>query len=75
MLCFQNCNWCTLHPAEIYSVTITLKQILLGIQDLLDNPNNNDPAQSEASVMLRENPEAYNKKILEQAKVFTAKYE
>jgi ubiquitin-protein ligase len=28
--------------------SITLKQVLLGIQDLLDNPNASDPAQSDA---------------------------
>jgi ubiquitin-conjugating enzyme E2 I len=28
--------------------TITIKQLLIGIQDLLDNPNPEDPAQAEA---------------------------
>jgi ubiquitin-conjugating enzyme E2 I len=64
-----------LDEAKDWRPAITLRQILLGIQDLLDNPNNNDPAQSEASLMLRDNPEAYNKRILEQAKKFAMKYE
>ena len=50
---------------------ITLKQVLMGIQDLLDSPNNNDPAQSEPSTLLRTNPEAYQRRIVEQTKRFT----
>jgi len=69
---------------------ITLKQILLGIQDLLDNvraccwcaaalrarltrgdqPNNKDPAQSEASMLLRSDVEAYQRRVKEQAARF-----
>ncbi len=43
--------------------TITLKQILLGIQDLLDNFNLNDPAQREAWTLCRTNRDEYEKKV------------
>jgi ubiquitin-conjugating enzyme E2 I len=33
---------------EDWKPSITVKQILLGIQDLLDNPNPNSPAQADA---------------------------
>jgi len=52
--------------------TISIKNILLGIQDLLDKPNNNDPAQSEPSLLLRSNMEEYNRRIREQTKAFTS---
>ena len=40
--------------------TITVQDILRGIQDLLSNPNLADPAQREAFVMARDNPAAYS---------------
>ena len=48
--------------------TITIKQILLGIQDLLDNPNLDDPAQREPFQMCKTNPSAYREKIREEAR-------
>mmetsp|Transcript_13825 Transcript_13825/g.46720 ORF Transcript_13825/g.46720 Transcript_13825/m.46720 type:complete len:161 (-) Transcript_13825:237-719(-) len=46
---------------------ITIKQMLLGIQDLLDNPNNSDPAQREPFQLLRDDPKAYKERIKAQA--------
>jgi ubiquitin-conjugating enzyme E2 I len=43
--------------------SLTLKQILLGIQDLLDDPNPNSPAQTEAYTLYRKDRAAYEKKI------------
>lgn len=37
-----------LNEDEDWKAAITVKQILLGIQDLLDNPNPHSPAQHEA---------------------------
>lgn len=37
-----------LNEAEDWRPAITIKQILLGIQELLDNPNEKSPAQEEA---------------------------
>ncbi|OAJ44919.1 hypothetical protein BDEG_28100 [Batrachochytrium dendrobatidis JEL423] len=45
---------------------ITLKQILLGIQDLLNDPNPNSPAQSDAYVLFKRDRAAYDKRIREQ---------
>lgn len=43
--------------------TITLKQVLLGIQDLLDSPNLHDPAQREAWLLCRSDRAAYEAKV------------
>ena len=39
------------------------KKILLGVQDLLDNPNIGDPAQSEPYQLYMNNKSAYEKKV------------
>ncbi|KAJ3073058.1 E2 SUMO-conjugating protein ubc9 [Podochytrium sp. JEL0797] len=46
---------------------ITVKQILLGIQDLLNDPNLNSPAQSDAYMLLKKDKVAYERKIKQQA--------
>ncbi|XP_055380640.1 SUMO-conjugating enzyme UBC9-like [Condylostylus longicornis] len=50
--------------------TITIKQILFGIQNLLNEPNIESPAQQEASCMYSKNIMEYNNRIREQAKEF-----
>lgn len=42
---------------------ITIKQILLGIQDLLDDPNPESPAQAEAYNLFKKDRPAYEKKV------------
>lgn len=42
---------------------ITIKQILLGIQDLLDDPNPESPAQAEAYNLFKKDRLAYEKKV------------
>ncbi len=59
-----------LNEAKAWKPSITLKQVLLGIQDLLDNPNNQDPAQSQANQLLRSDPAKYKEKIREQTRMF-----
>ncbi|CAK6450543.1 unnamed protein product [Pipistrellus nathusii] len=49
---------------------ITIKQILLGIQDLLDEPNTQDSAQAEASMLYGQNRAEYEKRVRAQAKKF-----
>lgn len=49
---------------------ITVKEILLGIQDLLINPNERDPAQAEAYNIYIRSREEYDRKVKEQAKRF-----
>ena len=53
--------------------TITVKQVLLGIQDLLDNPNLGDPAQREAFIMCRDDRANYIDKVKQLAKSYDPK--
>lgn len=53
---------------------ITIKDILLGIQDLLDSPNELDPAQAEPFQLFTTSKEAYDIKVREQAQQFTPQY-
>ena len=50
---------------------ITIKQILLGIQTLLDNPNALSPAQQEAYTLFMSNKPEYTRRVKEQAKAYT----
>jgi ubiquitin-conjugating enzyme E2 I len=50
-----------------WSPAITIKQVLLGIQDMLDNPNNMDPAHREASMCYSRSRAEYKKRIRQQA--------
>eukprot|EP00042_Codosiga_hollandica_P021944 m.78725 g.78725 ORF g.78725 m.78725 type:complete len:160 (+) comp50596_c0_seq1:38-517(+) len=49
---------------------VTIKQILLGIQDLLNNPNPLDPAQADAYTIYMKDRTQYDAKVKEQAKRF-----
>lgn len=51
---------------------ITIKQILLGIQELLNAPNIDDPAQAEAYTVYRQDKDSYHDKVKEQARKFAA---
>ena len=46
---------------------MTIKQILLGVQDLLDSPNMRDPAQQEAYDQLNRSKATYEKRVRAQA--------
>jgi len=52
-----------LNADEDWRPSITLKQILLGIQDLLDNPNPNSPAQAEPYKLYMDNREEYKRRV------------
>lgn len=52
-----------LNEEEGWKPAITIKQILLGIQDLLDDPNPESPAQADAYNLFRKDRAAYDKKI------------
>jgi ubiquitin-conjugating enzyme E2 I len=56
-----------LNEDEGWRPAITIKQMLMGIQDLLDNPNDLDPAQLEAFELFQKDLDAYKIKIKEQA--------
>jgi ubiquitin-conjugating enzyme E2 I len=49
---------------------ITVKQILVGIQELLDQPNPADPAQTEAYQLFIQDPVEYKRRVRSQAKQY-----
>ncbi|CAH1794067.1 unnamed protein product [Owenia fusiformis] len=49
---------------------VTIKQILLGIQSLLNDPNIRDPAQAEAYTIYCQNKEEYERRVRAQALLF-----
>ncbi|KRX06185.1 Ubiquitin-conjugating enzyme/RWD-like protein [Pseudocohnilembus persalinus] len=55
-----------LNEEEDWKSSITIKQILLGIQKMLkDEPNIDSPAQYEPCALYRKDPEQYRKKVRE----------
>ena len=56
-----------LNEDEDWRAAITVRQVLLGIQDLLDNPNPNSPAQAEAYHMFISDKKLYEQKVKEVA--------
>lgn len=58
-----------LNEEEGWKPAITIKQILLGVQDLLDDPNPDSPAQSEAYHMYKKDKVAYEKRCRKSARV------
>lgn len=62
-----------LNEEEDWRPALTMKQILLGIQQLLDNPNLNSPAQSDAFHAYKRNKSLYENKVREQAKKYATK--
>jgi len=62
-----------LNEDEDWKPSITVKQILLGIQDLLDNPNPNSPAQAEPYNLYMKDSTEYIRRIRRQATERTPK--
>ncbi|EGA75732.1 E2 SUMO-conjugating protein ubc9 [Saccharomyces cerevisiae] len=60
-----------LNEDQDWRPAITLKQIVLGVQDLLDSPNPNSPAQEPAWRSFSRNKAEYDKKVLLQAKQYS----
>ena len=56
-----------INEEEDWRTGLKVKDILLGIQELLRTPNEKSPAQKEAYETYVKNREAYNKKVKEQA--------
>lgn len=52
-----------LNEDEGWKPAITIKQILSGIQDLLNEPNPDSPAQAEAFNLFKKDRQSYEKKI------------
>ncbi|QWW23003.1 hypothetical protein CA7LBN_001804 [Candidozyma auris] len=59
-----------LNESQDWRPAITLKQILLGIQELLTNPNPDSPAQEPAWKAFSKDRATYEKKVKEQAKKY-----
>jgi ubiquitin-protein ligase len=57
-----------LNEEEGWRPAISIKQILIGIQDLLDEPNPDSPAQSEAYNLFMKSKEEYSKRIRAEAR-------
>lgn len=57
-----------LNEEEGWRPAITLKQVLIGIQDLLDDPNPNSPAQSEAYQLFISNKPEYKRRVRQEAR-------
>ena len=55
-----------LNEDEDWKPSITVKEILLGIQELLDNPNPLSPAQAEPVTLFNRDRALYNAKVMEQ---------
>ncbi|KAK9805990.1 hypothetical protein WJX73_001322 [Symbiochloris irregularis] len=55
-----------LNEEEGWRPSITIKQIVLGIQELLDDPNPASPAQSDAFVLFTQNPTEYRRRVRKQ---------
>lgn len=52
-----------LNEEEAWRPAITVKQILLGVQDLLNDPNPESPAQAEAYNLFKKDPTEYERRI------------
>jgi ubiquitin-conjugating enzyme E2 I len=52
-----------LNEDEGWKPAITVKDILIGIQDLLNDPNPDSPAQAEAYNLFKKDRVAYEKKV------------
>lgn len=52
-----------LNEEEGWKPAITIKEILLGIQSLLDEPNPESPAQADAFNLFKKDRTAYDKKV------------
>ncbi|ODQ63967.1 SUMO-conjugating enzyme [Nadsonia fulvescens var. elongata DSM 6958] len=61
-----------LNEGEGWRPAITLKTIVQGIQALLNDPNPNSPAQSDAYNMFRRDKIQYEKMVREQAKKYAS---
>lgn len=59
-----------LNEDEDWRPALTMKQLVLGIQELLDNPNLSSPAQSDPYHAFRKDRSLYDRKIREQAKKY-----
>jgi ubiquitin-protein ligase len=55
--------------AQGWKPAITVKQILVGIQELLNDPNPKSPANEDAYKAFRSNPKSYEERVKQQVKL------
>ncbi|KAN0006637.1 hypothetical protein ACTFIU_003353 [Dictyostelium citrinum] len=70
--CFPSGDICLSILSNEWKPSISIKSILLGIQELLDNPNPNSAANSEAYTLWKNDKAGYLKRIKDQAKLYDA---
>ncbi|CAK5085341.1 unnamed protein product [Meloidogyne enterolobii] len=68
---FPNAIACLRLLYEDWRPTVTIKQVLLAIQDLLVNPNLEEPVQAEAYLICTKNRQEYERRVREQAQRFS----
>ncbi|KAL3677737.1 hypothetical protein R1sor_020693 [Riccia sorocarpa] len=69
---YRSGNVCLSILNDEWRPAISVKQILLGIQELLDQPNPASPAQQEAYELFVQKPEEYKRRVKLQAKKYPA---
>ena len=57
-----------LDPEKGWKPSLTIKHLLIGIQTLLDDPNNSDPAQEEPYRIYKNDRKTYEANVKEQVK-------
>ncbi|TPX32297.1 hypothetical protein SmJEL517_g04556 [Synchytrium microbalum] len=62
-----------LNEEEDWKPSLTIKQIVTGVQDLLNEPNPESPAQTEAYILFKKDRAAYEKKVRQIAKDYAPK--
>ena len=55
-------QWAEVHRIVCTALCAAVKQILIGVQELLDTPNNADPANGQASQMCLSKKDEYRRK-------------
>eukprot|EP00310_Coccolithus_braarudii_P015218 CAMPEP_0183332360 /NCGR_PEP_ID=MMETSP0164_2-20130417/1556_1 /TAXON_ID=221442 /ORGANISM="Coccolithus pelagicus ssp braarudi, Strain PLY182g" /LENGTH=102 /DNA_ID=CAMNT_0025501067 /DNA_START=232 /DNA_END=540 /DNA_ORIENTATION=+ len=61
-----------LDAEKAWKPALTIKQLLIGIQALLDDPNNADPAQEEPYRIFKNDKKEYERRVKEQSKLFVS---
>ncbi|CAN4092670.1 unnamed protein product [Withania somnifera] len=64
-------EWRQNHPHG-WRPAITVKQILVGIQDLLDQPKPDDPAQTDGYQLYMQDKVEYKRRVKQQVKQYPA---
>ncbi|MFH4984493.1 hypothetical protein AB6A40_011202 [Gnathostoma spinigerum] len=59
-----------LDESKDWKPSLSIRQLLIGIQELLNNPNIEDPAQAEAYQIYCQNRVEYEKRVRRQAQLF-----